>query len=165
VSPRKRGNEQRDCEEGPVVGDNTRLIEWATEVYGIFWGIWVGFSIDRIVAGSETPLRDYVWSGIALPYLPLGLSMGLSLLASLYSFFLIKWLWCMRFIQPNTGYREVFAKLGKAVYFWILVVIALILVQVFCSIGWQWVWMGIWSTLGWIAMVGVLVLIDRRSWR
>lgn len=162
MSPRRRGRER---DEDHSVEDNTRLIEWATEIYGVFWGIWIGFFVQEIVTGCETPLDEYEWAGLWLPYLPLGLSVSLSILASVYVFFLIKWLWGMRFIQPHETYRAVFAKLGKAVPFWILVVVALVLIHFLCHIEWPWIWMGIWSTLGWIVTVSALVLIDRRSWQ
>lgn len=162
MSSRRRDSER---DEDYVVGDNTRLIEWTTEIYGVFWGIWIGFSVQQIVTGCETPLNDYKWAGLWLPYLPLGLSVGLSILASVYTFFLIKWLWGMRFIQPHEAYPSVFAKLGKVARFWILVVAAMVLVHVFCHVGWHWIWMGVWSTLGWIATVSALVLIDTRSWQ
>lgn len=144
--------------------DNTILIEWVSAIYGIFWGVWLGFFTDKLVTScSINPLINIPEIIVSIVYSTAIVS--LTILITVYSFYLVKWLWMMRTIVPKTDYRTVLSKLGKAAVFLICSVIPISGLSFLCSIGWQWLWMGVWATTGWLFVVSLIVMADRKGWK
>ncbi len=164
-SSRSRPNVPHQSRDN-AVDANTVLIEWTSAIYGIFWGVWLGFFSEQLITQcnmvpvlSAFPVvKDVV--NILYP----GMLAGISLLIVVYSYFLVRWLWGMRRIVPNSGYQEVFQKLGTALVFWLASVVGLFILGGFCAIRMLWVWVGIWATLSWLVVITFVVLADKDGW-
>jgi hypothetical protein len=147
-----------------VIADNAVLIDWASAIYGIFWGVWLGFFADKLITTCSPQALSPIFPQGILSVIYATMLVALSILISVYSYFLVKWLWSMRLILPNATYLEVFAKLRKALIFWLFTMLGIWFLSSVCSIGWQWAWIGLWSTAGWLVTISFIVLADKEGW-
>lgn len=157
---------EMDEEQKLTCEDNARLIEWAVAIYGIFWGIWLASFTENVVTSCEWPVLiedivvDHLLVGRILCLAPI----GFLVMITTYTFFLLKWLWGLRFVLPGAGFQAIFKNARQAAILWSYVTLFILGFQYLCSISIGWASMGIWATLGLHATTAAVVLVERRAW-
>jgi hypothetical protein len=139
--------------------DNSVLIEWTSSVYGIFVGVWLGFFVEQLVENRGVflikALSEYYFTFIV----------GYSILFSVHTFYMVRWLWIMRGFSPDGSFSEALAKFKAGRKFAVSNLVALLLVGYLFSVKVLWVYMGVWAIFGWLLVVGAVVSADRRDWK
>lgn len=145
----------------PRVESNTTVIEWVSGIYGIFWAVWLGYVTHEVTTECEVPVWAASWSQAFLG----GVPVALALLLTAFTYFLTKWLWSIRYIHLHSELVHVFKNIREALFLCGFLLGACFLVGRLCRVSWPWLWMGIVSTIGWLACAFLVAVTDKRRWQ
>lgn len=138
-----------------AIPDSTLLIDWISSIYGVFWGIWLGFFVEQL--GKNT-ISEIIPKKIA-SVIPIGFS--LLLILFIYNF--IKWVWLMRYIGDKSKGYEIFLGIKKCPLF-IITVVGIYFFGYLYNIDMIWRNMGAWATIAWPFVIIISLISDKRGW-
>jgi hypothetical protein len=105
-----------------VVERNVVIIEWTFGVFTIFWGVWWGFFIDKVVQTKAYP-GEIFDIPVNLP----SLLFVSAVLVALFTFYTVEWMWAIRSISARSPARRVLSQLKMPA----------ILVGALCVVTWK----------------------------
>lgn len=136
--------------------DTRTLIEWTSSIYAIFWSIWLGLYVDKLSTFAPINLIPTNWiSPIAI---------GFFLIVLLYTYHLVKWLWLMGTVNPDSPVKVAIKLQGKAFFLVILIMAAIHGLGTIYKVPFIWTGLGYLSTIGWPVSIITIVCSDRRRW-
>lgn len=146
--------------------DNIQLIDWVSSVYGIYWGVWLGFFLDKMANSKPNGLLvlSSIFLNKDLENYSLVLICSFSILVVSYTFFLVKWMWSVRTLSINSRVSSAINKNKPTIILLILTSGMIILLGKIYSLNVIWIGAGIWATAGWITVIIFVLFSDRRSW-
>ena len=138
--------------------DNHTLIEWISTIYGIYFGIWLGFFVEQLIS-QQTKVE------VQFPFFSTDLvALGFSIIISVYTYYFVRFMWKIKDVSPSQRFSTVAKRFVSAPILVLVTDCAILFIGYLFKINRIWIGMGIWATLGWVILLGVIVLSDRRGW-
>ncbi|MBK7317621.1 hypothetical protein [Candidatus Villigracilis affinis] len=91
-------------------------------------------------------------------------NVGFSIIIGVYTYYFVKYMWKIRDVAPTQQFRTVVKRFVGAPILVLITDLAIFFIGYIFNIDKIWTGMGIWATLSWVLLLGVVVLSDRRGW-
>lgn len=138
--------------------DTPMLIEWISTIYGIYFGIWLGFFVEQLF------IKQAIVQ-IQIPFFSVDLvNIGFSIIIGVYTYYFVKYMWRIRNVTPTQQFRTVVKRFVGAPILVLVTDLAIFFIGYIFKIDKIWTGMGIWATISWVLVLGFAVLSDRRGW-
>jgi hypothetical protein len=96
-----------------VLERNKSLIDWTSNLFGIFWGVWWGVYLDALLSNPLEAADSY-------SLLDTNILLCVSaILIFLFVYFYVRWLWAIRGLWSRTYTRTTRRKLLPALVIWV----------------------------------------------
>ena len=151
------------------IEENTLLIDWTLQIYGILYSIWLGFFIDSLTKNGlhGKILLDYIEKNNINQFKEIFSSIfiiAFLITIGFFTFSFIQWLFCMRLINENQGYHKINSLLKQSKKFIVPSSISLFILFYTHGVKFIWLLLGVTIILSWFQLVKILILSDRKRW-
>ena len=145
--------------------DNLVIIEWILSLYGAYIGIWLGLFIDAMNRNKYICFKKFTitpFNKIAST----GLIVLFPILFSIFSIFMVKWLFIIKDIYPDIRLKDYYKKIKNSggISLYIAILIGIFLISYLYGLSFSLCFSGIFAISSWLVIILILIRDDRRSW-
>jgi hypothetical protein len=99
---------------------NLSVLDWTTSVFGLFWGVWWAFFVDRSLENAPNQSTIFGW-----PVPTTWLWLMSAILVGLFTYFYVAWMWSARKLGPESKIKDVRPQITRLFLICIAFVVAM----------------------------------------